>query len=624
MKNILTSTILCISLAVSAQNAVLYESKEYKEAYANDTRARNGLPGPNYWINRSEYKIDAEFIPEIPEVRGSLSVTYYNNSPDSLNIIVFKLMQTLYKKGSVRQMEIDPELLHDGIKISNVKFDTIDIPDGSINISGTMLTLSLPRYIKTNASANLSLDFITPIPPKSGLRSGQIDSSSFFIAYWFPQVAVYDDVFGWDTDQYVGVPENYNDISDYEVTITAPSHFNIWATGKHTNVESIYSKEIQSRIALSRNSALPVTILSETDFKTPDDRQKTWTFAARNVPDFAWGTSDHYIWEGMAARNTDLENLCWVQTAYQKGAANFDWVLEVSKNSIEVFSSEFPGIAYPYFKHITFSGTQGGGMEFPMLANNFATRDTTATITVTAHEIAHNYFPFMMGTNERKYGWLDETLTTLMEDYFKKKVHPNRKVMGWMNREFTFPYFAPRHDMLPLITETSSMMKVMPTMINYYVKGPAIMDILENLIGKNDLHIYLKEFMYAWQGKHPTPYDLFYFINTKHGKNLNWFWNASFFTYAYPDVAILGAEQTDQYLTLHVQNAGGLPIPFRISVVYEAGRGFDEVFNVAVWEKDLHLYTARIPISEKVEKVYLNQNFFYDSDPTNNEFLMGR
>jgi hypothetical protein len=623
MKYLLLISIVSLSISlVFGQKSILFESKEYKNAYKSGSRSRKGIPGENYWQNRSEYKIKAEFDPDTHLISGHLSLTYFNNSPDSLNSMIFKLMQNVYKKGASRQMAVDPSLLHDGVVIQNVKFNDKEIPESSIQISGTNMSLQLPHGIKRDSSAFISLDFVTPIPKKAGFRSGTIDSTSFFMAYWFPQAAVYDDIFGWDTDEYVGIPENYNDFSNYNVEITLPSQYNIWATGRHKNMDEIFSENILSRVEVSKISKVPVKIIDVSDFREADGTKTTWKFEAKNVPDFAWGTSDHYIWEGMAARNPNPSKLCWVQTAYADGHANFDWVLEVAKNSVEVFSIGFPGVPYPYFKHISFSGTQGGGMEFPMLANNHATPDSTSTIMVTAHELAHNYYPFMMGINERKYGWWDETMTTLMETFLSENAYPDHKAQGIFNRKFSFNYFSALHDTQPLMNETSSIMKVMPTIVNFYIKGPAIMDGLENLIGTKKLHQYNREFMNIWKGKHPTPYDFFYFINQMEDENLNWFWNACFFSYGYPDLSIKNAQQIGEYIVVSIQNIGGLPAPFQLTILYADGDDFEEEFNIRLWKDNQESLTLRIPAKSNVEKVHLNENFYYDVNPANNEMVI--
>jgi hypothetical protein len=622
MKNLILWSLLLISIPTLSQKNLLFETKEYKHAYRNGTRSRDGLPGEKYWQNTSDYKITAEFDPQNHLISGHLTMAYHNQSPDSLNTMVFKLMQNLYQKGASRQMPVNPDMLHDGIKISNLKYEEQDVAESNMSISGTVMNVRLPGYISQNSKAKISMDFVTPVPKKAGLRSGTIDSTSFFIAYWFPQVAVYDDIFGWDRDEYVGVPETYNDFANYDVEITLPNEYNIWATGAHQNPEEIYSKEILARIAASKSSKKPVMILDEKDFRKARDAHNTWKFHAENVPDFAWGTSDHYLWQGVSVANPNSNNLCWVQTAYAKGDANFEWVIEVAKNSVEIFSSEFPAIPYPYFKHISFSGTQGGGMEFPMLANNHATRDTVSTIVVTAHELAHNYFPFMMGINERKYGWWDETMTTLMESYVKDRAYPERKLLGFFNRKQSYPYLSSSHEIMPLMTETSSMMKVSPSIINFYVKGPAAMDGLQNLLGVDRFNTLLKGFIKVWQGKHPTPYDFFYYINTQEQQNLNWFWDASFFAQGYPDLAIAGASQHGEYLSIKIQNVGGLPVPFLLTITPTSGESHDEEYNVKRWKKNPEFLLLRVPIDGKVEKVELSREFFYDSDPTNNELLI--
>jgi hypothetical protein len=618
MKRLFIVCLLCTSVFSFGQKSALFESREYKAAYERGTRSRDGLPTEKYWQNHASYDIKAEFDPTTHLITGHLSVKYFNESPDSLNSIIFKLMQNVYQKGAVRQMAVDVVNLHDGIVIRNVRFEGADIPESFVSHSGTVMSIKLPGYIRKSSHCTISMDFVTPVPVTSGFRSGTVDSTSFFIAYWFPQVAVYDDIFGWDKDEYVGVPENYNDFSSYKVELKLPSQYNIWATGKHMNEKEIFSEAVLLRIEESKVSKIPVTIIDEKDFRKEDGKKHTWKFEAENIPDFAWGASDHYIWEGMAARNPNPSSLCWVQTAYPRGAANFDWVLGVAKNSVEVFSNGFPGVPYPYFKHITFRGTKGGGMEFPMIANNNIAVDSIGTIMVTAHELAHNYFPFMMGVNERKYGWWDETMTTMMESYLHEKVYPDHKINWFFDFKTSFPYLSPGHDILPLMTETSSMMKVMPTIINFYNKGPAMMQILEKYLGTRKLHLLIKEFMNTWAGKHPTPYDFYYFINNQTGENLNWFWDACFFSNGYPDLAISKAVQNESYITVTVKNIGGLPVHFLMTLYYEDGEKSDESFDMSIWKTNLEEFTFRIAVNKKVEKLHLDETQYFDSNPKNN------
>ncbi|MCG8306030.1 MAG: M1 family metallopeptidase [Cytophagales bacterium] len=614
--------LLAVSYRSLAQKEALYEPIEYKKAYENGTRLRNGLPGKSYWQNSADYVIKATFDPSSKIIKGNLSITYMNNSPDSLNLIVFKLMHNIYKKGAVRQIPTPKINLHDGVQIENLTFNGKDISKNSINIAGTVMKVRLPGFLKKNSRATIDLDFITPLPKTSGYRCGTVDSTSFFAAYWFPQVAVYDDIFGWDLDEYVGFHENYNDFSSYLVELTLPSEYNVWATGEHLNVEEIFSNEITKKIVASKFSKKPIVILDEEDFRQADGKDNTWVFKADNVPDFAWGASDHYVWEGVAVKNPNAGNTCWVQSAYPVGAKNFDLVIDVAKKSVETLSTGFPGMPYPYFKHISFRGTKGGGMEFPMLANNNVQPDTLNTIVVTAHEIAHNYFPFMMGINERKYGWWDETMTILMESYVRMKNYPKHKLHGFFNHKTSFSHYAPHHEILPLITESSHMMKQLPIMVNNYVKGPAAMDILANIIGAQEFYDCTKEFMQAWAYKHPTPYDFFYFINNKREEHLNWFWDAWFFSYGYPDIAIVCATQNMRYLSVHLENTGGLPVPFRLTVSYMDGTEFDEDFGVEIWREDLKNTDVRIPISGNVEEVKIDNRYSYDAVEGNNAFLL--
>ncbi len=616
------STILIISIHSLFGQKPLFESRELDMAYQKSTRSRSGMPGELYWQNHSSYTIIARFVPKESKVTGKLSVVYYNESPDTLNSIVFKLMQNIYKKGANRQMPVDEQIVHDGVLIENIRCGENETSAGMNSLSATVVNVGLPNKLLPGSNVTVKLDFETPIPKKSGLRSGTIDSSSFFVAYWFPQIAVYDDIFGWDREQYVGVPETYNDFSDYQIHLTMPSEYTVWATGDVTNESEVYSKPVLERIRKSKKSETKIRILAEEDFKKPDGKELTWKFNAIHVPDFAWGASDHYVWEAQAAQNPAPDNLCWVQSAFPAGAEYFEMVSGVAKTSVELFSREFPGIPYPYFKHITFRGTDGGGMEFPMIANNDVAYDSVNTIMVTAHELAHNYYPFIMGVNERKFGWWDETMTTLMEGYVKDKAFPHQKIRGFFDRNVSFNFLGPAHSMIPLITETSNIMKEGISITNFYIKGPAAMDMLQNLIGQDAFIRYNKSFMQVWHSKHPTPWDYFYFFNEKAGEDLNWFWNIWFYSFGYADLSIVEVTQSDAYLKFRIKNKGGLPVPFTIRVQCKDGEVLEEQVNIRAWETNTDELTYRILTGKKVTSVTLDFPGSYDADPTNNTYSM--
>jgi len=616
------TAIVLFSIHTTYGQKPLYESRELDRAYQNSTRSRTGVPGDHYWQNHSNYTITARFQPKESKVTGKLSVVYFNESPDTLNSIVFKLMQNVYKKGANRQMQVDEQILHDGVIVNNIRCGGNETIAEMNSLSATVANVSLPDELLPGSSVTIKLDFETPIPKQSGYRSGTIDSSSFFVAYWFPQIAVYDDIFGWDREQYVGVPEAYNDFSDYQVHLTLPSEYQVWATGDVTNESEVYSKPVLERIGKSKKSETTVRILTENDFKRPDGKELTWKFNAIHVPDFAWGASDHYLWEGQAAQNPGPENLCWVQSAYPAGAAYFNMVSGIAKTSVELFSREFPGIPYPYFKHITFRGTEGGGMEFPMMANNDVAHDSANTILVTAHELAHNYYPFMMGINERKFGWWDETMTTLMEGYVNDKAYPDEKVSGFFDRNVSFNFLGPAHSMVPLIMETSNIMKEFASITNFYIKGPAAMDVLQNLIGKESFIEYNKAFMEVWKGKHPTPWDYFYFFNEKAGEDLNWFWNSWFYSFGHADLSFGDVTQSDQYVKLRIKNKGGFPVPFTILAKCDDGTMIEEKVNISAWESDTNELIYRILTNKKVTSVTLDFLGSYDADPANNTYTM--
>ena len=612
-----------MALSANAQITRIYESREYKQAIEQHTRTRQGLPGKAYWQNSSNYDINATFDPRKGEIWGIANIHYQNNSPDSLIYVVVKVMQNFYKKGAARQMEVPIVDITDGVHLDSVRYNGKLMSSNMRSERGTNVLLFLPDAIRSGQSADFSISYHLKMPLKEGIRTGAADSTSYFMGYWFPQMAVYDDIFGWDTDQYIGIPENYNDFSDYKVSLTLPGQYMIWATGKLENPEEMYPSDVLTKIRDSQTSNEVVHILTAKDWKTIRKKApgtRTWKFVAHQVPDFAWATSDHYLWDGAAAKNPDPQHTCWVQAVYPAKAYNFDEVTGIAQKSIEIMSAGFPGIPYPYFEHITFNGGSGGGMEFPMMANNESVPDMMNTMLITAHEIAHNYFPFLMGINERKYGWFDETMTSMMEEYVNKKGYPSLRPRGLYSKSFFYYNFGGRDDDLPLMTETSNIMKEMTSIFNFYTKGPIAMEALQSLIGENHFNQYVKDFMFEWAGKHPTPYDLFYYINERYGQNLDWLWQHWFFDYGYADVGIASVKQSNQMLSIDITNEGGMPVPVRLKITYSDDSTREENVSISVWKENPEHYVLNIQNNKAIKKVSIDPQAFYDVNRDNDKF----
>lgn len=599
----------------------LFEPKEFSQAVQNETRTRSGKPGTAYWQNKADYFIRASYNPEDAMISGNVSIIYINNSTDTLKRIYLKLMQNVYAKGSPRAWEVNADNLHSGVEISNLHIDSFTIAQENIQIKSTLMHFDTERPIAPGETVSIQMDFKTPMQKQIKYRSGALDSTTIFAGYWFPQLCVYDDIFGWDKVQYMLNTENYNEFSNYLVELTLPSNFVVWATGRQLNPEETFQKVVLKRIAKSKKSTEPITIISKEDYINKkvlrDGDSLVWKFEAKHMSDFAWGASTHFIWEAASAMNPDDKNLCWVQSAYpvtnrKNDNAN---VLRYALQSVEHFSQVFPAVAYPYASHITFIGGTRGGMEFPMIANN-SSMDSTFANVATAHEIAHNYFPFYMGVNERKFGWFDEMITTQMENSFIKQHFPKIYKRSLRSDKYYAGRYNGTFGDLPLMVESNQIITQTTMLNNFYMKSNEMVNALKSLIGEPNLAIYIQDFMKTWAGKHPTPYDFFYFVNHKSLVNLNWFWNRWAFQFGSVDLAITASQQNaNQY---HISNEGGRPVPFKIEMKLQDGSMYEEVYNAGIWEKSDNL-TFDIPKDKIPEQIAIRvtQDIFETSTANN-------
>ena len=406
-----------------AQNDSLFYPLNIKKAYNNITRSYNGKPGSRYWQNHSVYHINVEIDPETSILKGEETVNYFNDSPDTLKQIVLRLYQNIYKKGNPRQFAVSAADLTDGMSINTMEIngEEIDLNNREkVNYTFTNMFITLPSPLLPGKNIELKTDWQFHITQKSNIRMGQYGNGNFFIAYFYPQIAVYDDVDGWDRYEYFGAVEFYNDFSDFDVAVTVPSGYLVWGTGILNNPEKVYKKELYKKYQLAENSDTVVHLITAEDYEkgklTRGGNKNTWQFHAGNVTDFAFAASEHYLWDATSlVVDSATGRRVLTDAIYPDSARNFDKVAGFAKTTIAYLSNELPGVPFPY-SHITVfcNGKNGGGMEFPMMVNNGIEEDLDGTLGLTFHEIAHNYFPFIMGINERKYAWMDEGWATFL------------------------------------------------------------------------------------------------------------------------------------------------------------------------------------------------------------------
>jgi hypothetical protein len=616
-------TVLCFILIsnvnIKAQSEI-FIPRNFLKALDNGTRTLNGMPGKNYWQNSSDYFIQVKIQPKEKILEGNSKIIYYNNSPDTLKSIYLRLYQNIQKPGAPRDGQFNNDWLTDGVRISSLKIagDEYDIKDRNlINEYATNFLINLKSALLPSSSLEIQIDWSFDIPPTTW-RMGYFDSTSAFIAYWYPQVSVYDDLDGWDINVYTGFAEMYNDFNNYEVEITVPQNFGVWATGMLQNPEEILNREYLERYRSALKSDTVINIVKKEDLEKGNIFQNkdelTYKFKAESVPDFAFGFSDHYLWDAV---NLKLKNGndVYIAAAYREQSKDFYEVARLSKECLIYFSDVLPGVDYPYPSAVIFNGS--GGMEFPMIVNNGSMSSIANALGLAAHELAHQYMPFYMGTNERKYAWMDEGWAVMLPFDFQEPY-------GYERREGTIRAYetiaGTENDIPPMVL--SIHLTGSPYRNAAYNRPGIAYMFLRDLMGDELFSRALKEFMNRWNGKHPLPYDFFFTFDEVAGEDLSWFWNPWFYHYSYPDLSIREVKSEGNKLFITVKRIGNTPVPVQLNFTYETDQESIIYKTAEIWKDGKDEIVVEYETDGKVFKIELGSDIIPDTNRDNNVYLI--
>ncbi|MEP6928311.1 MAG: M1 family metallopeptidase [Ginsengibacter sp.] len=602
----------------------LFTTTQVNDAYKHGTRAMSGKPGKNYWQNEGDYNIHVTFDPSSNLLSGNELITYYNNSPDTLKQIVIRLYPDLYKKGVARLSSINDKDLSDGVTIDSFHIGNEIISnffDLQKAYKNTNLIMNPKEYILPHSKIQLSIGWHYLVNTGSPVRTGMVDNGTYFIAYFFPRLAVYDDIDGWDDWSYNGSQEFYNDFGNFNVDISVPKNYVVWATGDRINAAENFAEHIIKEMESAHASDSIIHVIDSTDYLKSNvfSSRATgiWKFAATNVSDFAFAVSDHYLWDVSSVLvDSSTGRRTLAEAAYNKIHKDYFDVASQAHQSVFYMSHYYPKVPFP-FNHITvFDGTDQ--MEYPMMVNDNPTRSHKDAVQLTSHEIFHSYFPFYMGINETQYAWMDEGWATIGESVISP-------LMGEPEDEGIFS--KTRYEQIsgtdkdvPLITNTK-LYNDAAYFSNSYGKGGLCYYVLQDLLGNKIYFKSLHQYMNDWHGKHPVPYDFFYSFNNASGKNLNWFWDKWFFGWSYPDLSIKKVERLDTGTKITIENKGGLPLPVYLTFI-SSGKKTILKFTAEVWKDDKKemIFSAKNPFQE-LSKIVLGNEFIPDKFKEDNEWM---
>lgn len=594
-------------------------SRAFEQAIRRGTRTREGRPGPNYWQQRVEYRIDAEIDPASARVQGIEQVVYHNRSPDTLDVVVFNLYQNVFAPGAQRVRRVP---VTDGVNIERVVVDGRTASAGpgaapAYEIDGTLMVVRLPRPIPPRGRANFEIAWHFTVPPAGAPRTGHDNREAYVVAQWYPQIATYDDLRGWHAAQYWSNAEFYLEYGDFDVSITAPEGWLIGATGTLQNPEEVLSEDSQIRLREALASDDVVSIITGDDHTARDvtarepGGQLTWRFSARNVRDFAFAASNRYLWDATRAILPDAggdgrPDTVLVSALYRASATSWSDAARFLRHALTFHARNWHPYVYP---QITAAEGPIGGMEYPMFVFIGAPREPEALYAVLSHEVAHQWWSMMVGNNETHHAWQDEGLATYSENLSVADRFPDAQPFLDSMRDYL--RIAGSDSERPILREADLFGTGPQYGVATYSKPATLFRALAAVIGERTLHNALRVYASRWMLRHPAPWDLFHTIEDVAGRRLDWFWAPWFQDTAVLDQAIATVDVRPdatggEHVTILIEDLGDAPMPVDLLVTTSAGDSTRLELPVQPWLEGKVRQLATVEVRGRVARVEID------------------
>ena len=622
----------------TAQTVSKYDQHEafsplFYPASGNEYRSAGGQPGPKYWQNAADYKLNVTLDTLEHRISGSALITYKNNSPDQLPFLWLQLDQNIYREDSRGSATVSAS----GQRFANRSFTkgfelkTVSIISNgkaaaaNYLVNDTRMQIRLPAAMKTGSSIQIKIEYAFTIPEYGTDRMGRVHTANgwvYEIAQWYPRMAVYDDVLGWNNIPYLGASEFYLEYGNFDYSITAPANMLLGGSGELVNEAQVLSPAEASRLAKARNSEETVFIRNISEInKGAAKGNRTWHFVCKNSRDVAWAASGAFVWD---AARIDLPGgkKSLAQSLYPAEVAGQNaWgrSTEFVKGCIELYSQKWFVYTYPVATNV--AGLVGG-MEYPGIVFCSWKSTKKGLWGVTNHEFGHNWFPMVVGSNERKYAWMDEGFNTFINGVSTKDFN-----MG----EFYAPQSAQLRAPMMFSNQEEAILNTPDVIgLNYngvaaYYKPAMGLDLLrEQILGPERFDYAFREYIKRWAFKHPTPWDFFRTMENATGEDLAWFWRGWFFNTWKLDQAVKSVQYVKsdpaQGALITLQNLEQLPMPV-VVVIKDANNKTDTVkLPVEVWERG-NTWTFHYPSAVKLSSVVIDPaGNFPDINPANNSW----
>ncbi len=588
-------------------------------------RTGSGAPGPAYWQQRVDYVIRATLDTATRSLRGQERMTYSNHSPDTLRYLWLHLDQNVFttesrgyrlfdQRGRFGEAEGEMRILKVAQPATPAARGRPAVPAAPLpyRLNGTLMRVDLARPLPPGARQVLEIAWSFPFGPnRNRMGIEEIDGGIVYeVAQWYPRAAVYDDVRGWNTEQYLGQGEFYLEYGSFDVSLTVPADMIVAATGVLRNPNDVLTPVQRERLARARSGGETVVIRGADEVRDPASRPATefptltWRFTADSVRDFAWAASSTFVWDAAGVN----EGKTLAMSFYPPSTAPL-WkeATQYARVAIENYSAQWGPYPYP-----TASNVRGseGGMEYPMIV--FCNRPTPETLySVTDHEFGHTWFPMVVGSNERRYGWMDEGLNEFINYY------------NWVKKFGLPPEHRGSAQAYLEMARSGRERPIMsfPDQLPGEFLGPAAYDkpalalrlLRETVVGPERFDPAFREYIRRWSYRHPTPADFFRTIEDGVGEDLSWFWRAWFFTTAQLDQAVDSVTLADSAgveSRIFLRNAGGIPMPVDLALLLDDGSTRRMRLPVEIWYRG-EAFTAIVPGPRKVNSVVVDPDRVY-------------
>jgi hypothetical protein len=594
-------------------------SAGFRRAVQAGTRTATGAPGPRYWSQWTDYRITTSLDTQRKRLSGTARITYHNRSPDSLAVVYLHLFHNYNAPGANRNDRAEDPA--GGVTLSRFAAQgrTQRAGEGYL-VNGTTMMVRLPTPLAPGDTLPLEAEWSFPIAQNFAERAGWNEDNLFWLAYFYPQMAVYDDVAGWHTDQHLGLAEFYAGFASYDVTVDAPEGWVVSATGELRNEGEVFPAPVLERLRRARASDSVVHVLTAADFgpgratrDVPGDRLR-WRFRADSVRDFAFGATRQSLWDAVRAPAGDRDgdgrtDYTLASALYRAPATRWVNAARFVREGVE-WGVEYTGYPYPW-PHMTSveaDGIIGGGMEYPMTTIIGALSDEPSDeglYGVTVHEVLHMWVPMIVSTDETRYGWMDEGMTNFSE-VLRTSVRFPRPQPPMVSDQQAYFSIARSGAEGEIMRWSDFHYNEGAFGIASYMKPSSVLFALRGVLGEETFNRGYRSFIRSWAYRQPTPWDFFNAMEAAAGRDLDWFWTPWYHTTWTLDQAVAGVTAEGGETVIEVRDLGDVPMPARLRITRESGETLEREVPVETWLRGVRTATVRVPAGSPVVRVEID------------------